>query len=371
MTTTTRSVPLVDLGWQHREIEGEVLEGWNEVLANTSFILGPQVEAFEREFAEFCEVGHCVGVGSGTDALELALRALDVGPGDEVVLPANTFIATALAVSRLGARPVLVDSDKAHLMSVERLKEVVSSRTKAIIPVHLYGQMAPVAEIRQEFPHIPVVEDGAQSQGARRSGRRSGSVGHISATSFYPGKNIGAYGDGGAVLTDSDDLAGRVRKLRNWGSEIKYHHPEMGFNSRLDTLQAAVLTAKLKRLDAWNALRQVAAGIYHELLADSQIGLPVVGDSNEHVWHLYVIEVEERDRVLEHLNSMGVGAGIHYPVPVHLQGAYEHLGYGPGAFPNAEAASHRILSLPMYPGITESDQEYVVDCLKQALGHPA
>lgn len=363
-----KRVPLVDLGWQHAEISDEVREGWDRVLAETSFVLGQEVREFEEAYADFCGVGHCVGVGSGTDALELALRAAGVGNGDQVILPANTFIATALAVTRAGAEPVLVDCDpEHHLIDLEQVAGRVTSRTRAIIPVHLYGQMAPVSEIREAFPDLVVIEDAAQSQGARRHGRASGSVGHIGATSFYPGKNIGAYGDAGAVTTADDELASAVRRLRNWGSEEKYHHPEKGFNSRLDTLQAVVLTAKLRRLEAWNAMRSAAASRYHQMLAGLGVTPPGVAAGNDHVWHLYVVEIEDRDAVLTHLQAAGIGAGVHYPVPIHLQGAYSDLGLGPGSFPNAERLAQRALSLPMFPGMSEGDQEHVVARLAEAL----
>ncbi|MDH3462964.1 MAG: DegT/DnrJ/EryC1/StrS family aminotransferase [Acidimicrobiia bacterium] len=364
----TKKIPLVDLAWQHSEIEQEVWAGWREVTENTSFVLGPHVARFEEEFAVFSGVNHCLGVGSGTDALELALRAMGIAPGDEVILPANTFIATALAVTRAGATPVLVDCEPGnYLISPESIEPAVTKRTRAIIPVHLYGQMAPVREIREAFPGLVVVEDGAQSQGAVRHGSPSGSVGHVAATSFYPGKNIGAYGDAGAVLTGDDGIADSVFKLRNWGSGIKYHHPEKGFNSRLDTIQAVVLLAKLARLAEWNKLRAEAAERYGEMLRTSPIELPEVLDGNSHVWHLYVIQTADRDVVLVRLNENGIGAGIHYPVPIHLQGAYSDLGYGIGSFPVAEALANRALSLPMYPGITEDDQDRVVSRLIESL----
>lgn len=362
--TEERGVPLVDLRWQHDQIEQDVWDGWREVTETTSFVLGRHVKQFEADFARFSGVSHCVGVGSGTDALELALRAVGLGPGDEVILPANTFIATALAVTRAGAEPILVDCEPGtYLITSAAIGPAVTERTKAVIPVHLYGQMAPVREIRADFPDLIVIEDGAQSQGASRYGSPSGSVGHVGATSFYPGKNIGAYGDAGAVLTDDADIAEAVFKLRNWGSDIKYHHPEKGFNSRLDTIQAVVLSAKLSRLENWNKLRMEAAERYGEMLAGRDVVLPAVLEGNEHVWHLYVVQVERRDAVLDHLVSHGVGAGIHYPVPIHLQGAYADLGKGEGSFPVAEGLARRALSLPMYPGITPSDQEYVVRTL--------
>lgn len=360
-----RFVPLVDLAWQHRQIEDEVHQGWAAVLGKTAFVLGPEVGEFEVEYADFSGVNHCIGVGSGTDALEMALRASGIGPGDEVILPANTFIATALAVTRAGAKPVLVDCDPDyHLIDVEQIGGAVTRATKAVIPVHLYGQMAPVREIQDRFPELLVIEDGAQSQGATQSGVPSGAVGHIAGTSFYPGKNIGAYGDAGAVLTNDDTLAVQVHKLRNWGSDVKYYHPEKGFNSRLDTLQAVVLRAKLRRLAEWNKLRQDAAVLYGELLDGTRLVLPRVAPGNMHVWHLYVVQVDDRDETLRRLNEAGIGAGIHYPIPIHLQGAYRELGWGQGSFPNAERLSDRALSLPMYPGLTSEDQEYVASVVK-------
>jgi dTDP-4-amino-4,6-dideoxygalactose transaminase len=357
----------VDLALQHSEIADEVREGWDALLESKAFVLGPPVAEFEVAFARYSGVSRCTGVANGTDALELALRALGVGPGDEVVLPANTFIATALAVARAGATPVLVDCDpRTLLMDTDAASERMGRQTKAFLPVHLFGQMAPVE--RLSVADVPVVEDAAQSQGARRHGRPSGSVGAIAATSFYPGKNLGAYGDAGAVLTDDEALAVRVKALRNYGSEEKYDHPETGFNSRLDALQAVVLSAKLRRLDAWNDQRRVAAARYGELLAGvEQVRAPVTLEGNEHVWHLYVVRVPERDDVLERLNADGIGAGIHYPRPIHLQGAFADLGHREGDFPEAERAASEILSLPMYPGISADQQEQVVEALRRGL----
>jgi dTDP-4-amino-4,6-dideoxygalactose transaminase len=283
-----------------------------------------------------------------------------------VVLPANTFIATALAVTRAGATPLLVDCDPAtYLITPESIERVVGKKTKAIIPVHLYGQMGPVAEIMEAFPNLKVIEDGAQSQGATRYGRPSGSFGHMAATSFYPGKNIGAYGDAGAVLTNDDDLAALARNLRNWGGSVKYEHPEKGFNSRMDTVQAVVLNAKLKRLQHWNEMRFAAAAIYSKNLSNLSVTLPKVSEGNEHVWHLYVIQVDRRDELLARLHSSGIGAGVHYPIPIHMQGAYSELGKGEGSFPNTELLADRALSLPLYPGITEAQQLSVVEIIRE------
>ena len=364
------TIPLVDLQAQHAEIADEVHAGLDRVMRDASFILGPAVAEFETDFARYCEVQHCIGVANGTDALELMLRACGVGADDEVLVPANTFIATAMAVVRAGARPALVDADACHLMDPSLVEDRITPRTRAILAVDLYGQMAAMEELA-DIAHrhdLVLLEDAAQSQGARRHGKRAGSVVTAAATSFYPGKNIGAYGDGGAVMTDSAEIAQRVRGLRNYGSERKYHHPEIGFNSRLDSMQAVVLAAKLRRLDGWNEARRRAASRYEELLADDpQIELPRALAGNEHVWHLYVVQVDERDAVLSRLHSAGIGAGIHYPTPLHLHRALAGLGYSRGDFPVAEAASARILSLPIYPHIAGDQQERVVEALRSAV----
>lgn len=368
---TEAPIPLVDLKAQHAEIAQEVEQGFARVCAQAAFILGGEVAAFERELASYCAVAHCMGVGSGTDAIELIVRALGIGAGDEVLVPANTFIATALALLRAGARPVPVDCDAYFLMNPSEIERRLTPLTRAILPVHLFGQMADleaIGEIAAERG-IAVLEDAAQSHGARRHGRPSGSVGEAAATSFYPGKNLGAYGDAGAVLTSRGEIAARVRALRNWGSENKYHHPEIGFNSRLDTLQAVVLSAKLRRLDAWNGARRRAAARYDELLAGvEEIELPRTLPGNEHVYHLYVVRVPRRDDVLARLQAQGIGAGIHYPTPLHLHGALRELGYRAGDFPRAERAAAEILSLPLYPHLTEAQQERVAHGLREALG---
>jgi dTDP-4-amino-4,6-dideoxygalactose transaminase len=363
-------IPLVDLKAQHAEVADEIAGGFARVCAETSFILGREVAGFETAFARLCGVASCIGVGNGTDALEMMVRALGIGPGDEVIVPANTFIATALGVLRAGARPVLVDSDGHHLMDPAKVEERITPRTKALLPVHLFGQIADldalggIAKARGIF----LLEDAAQSQGARRHGR-AGGIGAAAATSFYPGKNLGAYGDAGAVFTDSAEIAAKLRRLRNWGSDTKYHHPEIGFNSRLDTLQAVVLAAKLKRLEGWNAARRRAAERYDALLAGlAEVERPKTLPGNEHVWHLYVVRVPRRDEVLARLLSAGIGAGIHYPTPLHLHGALSELGHRPGDFPVAEKAAGEILSLPMYPHLTEAQQERVAEALRRALG---
>jgi dTDP-4-amino-4,6-dideoxygalactose transaminase len=370
----TSPIPLVDLAVQHAQVADEVAAGWDRVTASGAFILGPDVAAFEEEFAEFSGAAHCVGVANGTDALELALRARGVGPGDEVILPANTFIATAEAVSRVGARPVLVDCDPDHLLVDPTLvAKALTDRTRAVMAVHLYGQMAPVDALADVLPPgVDLIEDAAQSQGATHHGRRSGSVGAVAGTSFYPGKNLGAYGDAGAVLTQDAGTAQTLRALRAHGGAHKYTHDLVGVNSRLDTLQAVVLRAKLARLAGWNSQRQAAARRYDELLGGHDgIGLPATLPGNEHVWHLYVVRVERRDAALAHLDGAGIGAGIHYPQPVHLLGAYAHLGHGPGDFPVAEAAAGQILTLPLFPGISGAQQERVAAELVAAVGGAA
>ncbi|MEW5847164.1 MAG: DegT/DnrJ/EryC1/StrS family aminotransferase [Myxococcota bacterium] len=365
------NIPLVDLKAQHRQISEEVSQGFARVMENTAFIMGPEVQAFEAAFAQFSGVKHCLGVANGTDALEVMLRAAGVGAGDEVILPANTFIATALAVVRAGATPVLVDSDPVfHMIDVAQVERRITPRTRALMPVHLYGQVAPMAELLAlaKKHNLMVFEDAAQAQGARQNGVTACGLGLAAATSFYPGKNLGAYGDGGAVLTSSDELAAKVRAVRNYGSEVKYHHPEIGFNSRLDALQAVVLSAKLKRLAAWNAQRREAARRYDELLKGVPgVTLPATMPGNEHIWHLYVVRVPRRDNVIKKLNAAGIGAGIHYPVPIHLQGAFKTLGHKRGDFPVAERAADEILSLPMYAEITADQQARVVDELRKAV----
>jgi dTDP-4-amino-4,6-dideoxygalactose transaminase len=366
------AIPLVDLRAAHAEVAEEVAEGLDRVLASGAFVKGPDVAAFEAEYAAFCGVDHCVGVANGTDAVELALRAAGVGPGDGVVLPANTFVATAGAVVRAGARPVLADVDDEHLLldPADAGRAAADAGARALVPVHLNGQLAPMTPLAAlaERAGLVLVEDAAQCQGATQDGRQAGSWGAAAATSFYPGKNLGAYGDGGAVVTRDRELADAVRLLGDHGAPRKYAHTTLGFNSRLDTLQAVVLRAKLRRLAAWNQARRDAAARYDTLLAGLDgVRLPRVAPGNTHVWHLYAVRVPERDRVLRALEDEGVGAGAHYPVPVHLQPAYAFLGHGPGDFPVAERAADEILTLPLYPQITAGQQERVVEVLAKAV----
>lgn len=364
-------IPFVDLHLQHREVADEVLFGFERVIARAAYVLGDEVAAFEEAYARYVGIPHCIGVGNGTDALELALRAAGVGAGHDVILPANTFVATAEAVVRAGALPVLVDCDPEYqLIDVTQVEEHLTPAVRAVIPVHLFGQMAPMEQLLAVAADTEavVVEDAAQAQGATRHGCHAGSFGVTAGTSFYPGKNLGAYGDGGAVLTASAETARTVRVLRDHGSDAKYRHPLVGMNSRLDTLQAVVLLAKLRRLDTWNSQRRLAAARYAELLSGHErIQLPKTAPGNVHVWHLYAVRVTDRDRVLEGLLAAGIRAGIHYPVTVHLQGAFRSLGYGPGSFPVAERLATRMISLPLFPGITASQQERVTSVLLDAV----
>jgi dTDP-4-amino-4,6-dideoxygalactose transaminase len=361
------TVPLVDLRAQQEEIAQEVEPIVLELLRSAGFIGGPYVAAFEKSYADLVGVQHCVGVANGTDAVELALRAVGVTAGGEVIMPANTFIATAEAASRIGARPVPVDVDPEYLLiDPDAVAAAVTERTQAIVPVHLYGQVAPVEALQPiaAAAGVPIVEDAAQSQGARRNGRAAGSLGTIAATSFYPGKNLGASGDGGAVTTDDSDLAALVRLMANHGSRVKYQHEVVGMNSRLDSLHAVTLNAKLARLKNWNRLRQVAADRYAEMLAGVPgISVPRSMPGNSDVWHLYVIRTANRDDVLARLNAAGIGAALHYPVPWHRTPAYAGLGYQDGMCPVAEATASTILSLPIFPHITEQQQHRVVAAL--------
>jgi dTDP-4-amino-4,6-dideoxygalactose transaminase len=367
-------IPLVDMAAEHRSIAVEVSRAVADVLADGRFILGPQVEEFERAFATFTGVGHAVGVSSGLDALRLALLALDIGPGDEVILPANTYIATALAVTAVGARPVLVDCDpQTYLLDPAGVEAAITTRTRAVIPVHLTGQAAdmdPLLELAVRH-RLQVVEDAAQAHGAAYKGRPCGSVGTVGCFSFYPSKNLGAYGDGGMVTTDDGDLAGRVRRLRNYGQAARNHHVEQGLNARLDTIQAAVLLVKLAHLPAWNKARAAHAALYRDLLAGlDRLTFQQRAPWSTHVHHLLVVESDDRDALRGHLAAAGVQTGIHYPVPIHLQPAYTDLGFRRGAFPNAERLAERILSLPVYPQLTPGQIAYVAGKVRSFVGRP-
>jgi dTDP-4-amino-4,6-dideoxygalactose transaminase len=362
MHTQQPQVPFVDLGAQYRTIAAEIDDAVSKVIRETDFILGREVRLFEEEFARFCEAQYAIGVDSGTSALELALRAYDIGPGDEVITVANSFIASALAISHAGATPVLVDVDpETYTMDVSAVEKAITPRTKAIIPVHLYGQpadMDPILQLAQRH-QLVVVEDACQAHGARYKGKRVGSLGHAAAFSFYPGKNLGGYGDGGAVVTNDRDTAKRLEMLRNYGQQEKYRHMFRGYNRRLDTLQAAVLRVKLKYLEKWNAARRQNANRYRLLLEKSEVITPNEASYAESVWHLYVIRVNQRDALRDYLASRGISCGIHYPIAIHLQPAYRDLGYKKGDFPVTEDYAQRIISLPMYAELTPELMRFV------------
>lgn len=361
-------IPFVDLKAQYRQIQDEVDPAVLAVMQRGDFVLGGAVTEFERAFADYCGVKYCVGVDSGYSALEMIVRAYDIGPGDEVITAANTFIATVLAISNAGATPVLVDCDpETYNIDAAKIEAAITSRTKAIMPVHLYGQIADMDAILAiaRKHNLYVFEDAAQASGARYKGRRAGSLGHAAAFSFYPGKNLGAYGDGGAVTTNDPDVAEKIRLLRNIGQKIKYFHEIKGFNHRLDTMQAAVLGVKLPYLDGWNASRRRAAATYADLLADLPLITPTTADDTEHIFHLYVVRVADREALMDDLKSKGIATGLHYPIPIHLQPAYAELGYKRGDFPVTEEYAELILSLPIFPELDDDKVTYVTDAIRE------
>ena len=369
-------IPFVDLVAQYKSIAGEVDRAFHEVTASAQYILGARVERFEEEFAAFVGVDHAVGVGSGLDALRLGLLALEVGRGDEVILPANTYIATALAVSEVGADVVLVDCDpETYNIDPAAVASALTSRTRALLPVHFTGQaaeMRPLLELAASNS-VEVVEDAAQAHGALYEGRPCGSLGKVACFSFYPGKNLGAYGDGGMVTTSDPVVVERTRRLRNYGERAKYDHVVKGVNSRLDGLQAAFLSVKLPHLASWNEARLRHADMYTvELEGVGDLGLQKRSPSSTHVYHLFVVETAERDALRDSLAERGIQTGIHYPIPIHLQEAYSDLRLGPGAFPHAERLAHETLSLPMYPELTEEQIRRVTDAIREffASGRP-
>lgn len=364
-------VPFVDLAAQYATLETEVNAAIANVLRRTDFILGQDVERFEEEFAAYCGVKFGVGVDSGLSALELLLRAYDIGPGDEVITAANTFIATALAISGVGATPVLVDIDPdTYMMDIGQLEAAITPRTAAIMPVHLYGHVADMdalMAIADRYGLI-VLEDASQAHGAWYHGARVGSLGHAAAFSLYPAKNLGAYGDAGIVVTNDAQIVDRVRLLRNYGSTKKYHHEVQGSNRRLDTLHAAILRVKLRQLDQWNAARRRHAQHYNERLKEANVVCPQEADHTVPVYHLYVIRVADRDGLQAHLRAKGIATVIHYPVPIHLQPAYASLGYPQGAFPITEKFAGEMLSLPMYAELSDEAVEYVAAAVKEYVG---
>jgi dTDP-4-amino-4,6-dideoxygalactose transaminase len=361
-------VPFLDLRAAYLELRPELDAAYARVADSGWYILGPEVESFERAFADHCGARHCVSVANGLDALHIALRAARVGAGDEVLVPSNTFIATWLAVTYAGAIPVPVEPDRRTCnLDAERLEAAITSRTRAIVPVHLYGQMADTDAIRAiaDRHGLAVIEDAAQAQGASWRGVRAGTAGHAAAFSFYPGKNLGAMGDAGAIVTNDDHLANEARKLRNYGSTVKYHHDVAGLNSRLDPLQAAFLNVKLARLDEWNVRRsRIARRYLDELTGCGQLVLPFVPAEADPVWHLFVVRHPRRDALQAHLAERGVSTLIHYPVPPHLAGAYASLGFEHGAFPIAEEMARTVLSLPIGPHLSDAEVDYVIQTVR-------
>jgi len=369
-STTGARVPLVDLTRLDAELMDELRRAFDETVATGAFTLGDELERFEAEFASYCGAAHCVGASDGTNSLRMALEALGAGPGREVVTVPNTFVATVEAIAATGARPVLVDVDpETRNMDPERLAAAVTPSTAAVVPVHLYGRPAPMDELREAAGSAPLVEDAAQAHGAELGDRRTGGLGAAGSFSFYPTKNLGALGDGGAIVTDDAELAERVRSLRHHGAapDDANRHLRPGSTARLDNLQAALLRPKLRRLDGWNDERRAAAALYRAALDGLPLRLPAEDDGARQVYHLFVVEVENRDLVLASLREGGIGAGVHYPTPIHLQPGWSGLGYAEGDFPAAERLAASVISLPVFPGIQEAEVERVAAALRDAL----
>lgn len=357
-------IPFVSFEAMHNEIKDEMYQAFQDVYQSNWFIQGNQLKQFEQEFANYCGVNYCVGCGNGLDALFLTLKAYGIGEGDEVIVPSNTYIATALAVSYVGATPVFVEPVIDYYnIDPSKIEEKITKKTKAIMAVHLYGQPACMDEINKlaDAYGLKVIEDSAQAHGATYKGKKTGSLGDAAGFSFYPGKNLGALGDGGAMVTNDKELADKVRALGNYGSDYKYHHIYKGNNSRLDEMQAAFLRVKLRYLDQWNTNRNETARRYLNGIHNPQITLPVTAEDATHVYHIFAIRCNKRDELAAYLEENGIGTNRHYPIPMHLQGAYRELGFEKGAFPIAEEISDTQLSIPMYYGMTEEEVGYIID----------
>lgn len=369
-STPLTKVGVIDLRAQYETLREEVAQALQEVADSTLYVLGPKVAEFERQFEGYTGAKHCIGVNSGTSALHLALICAGVGPGDEVITVPMTFIATSWAISYVGANPVFVDVDPVtYTMDVEQVERQITRRTKAFLPVHLYGQpadMGPLIELSERYG-IPIIEDAAQAHGANYQGRQAGTLGKCGCFSFYPGKNLGAYGEGGAVVTEDDAVAARLRALRDHAQQTRYHHDEIGFNYRMDAFQGAVLSIKLKHLERWTEQRRLLAARYKELLADLPLQLPGEAPDRRHVWHLFVVLHPERDRIRKEMEERGVVTSLHYPVPVHLQKAYRHLRYRAGDFPVTERIAEECFTLPLYPEMTTAQQDQVIDALRASV----
>jgi len=369
---TKVKVPYLDLKAQYQSIKPEIDAAIARVLESCQFVLGPEVAAFEQDFAAYCGTTECIALNSGTSALHLALLAAGVGPGDEVVTVPFTFVASVAAVTYTGARPVLVDIDpRSFTMDPAAVEAAITPRTKAILPVHLYGQSAdmdPIMEVARRHGLV-VIEDAAQAHGARYKGRPVGSIGDMGCFSFYPGKNLGAYGEGGAVTTSNAEYARTIRMLRDWGQDRKYHHQLRGFNYRMEGFQGAILRVKLRHLERWTEARRKVVNLYNELLADSGVEAPAEMPWGRHVYHVYTLRADDRDGLQASLLAEGIQTGIHYPVPAHLQPAYADLGYGRGAFPHAETAAEQVLSLPLYPELSAQSVAEVAGAVKKAIAN--
>ncbi len=361
-------IPFLNFQPMNNDVREEIYKSFERVFESKWYILGQEVEAFEKEFANYCGVKHCIGVANGLEALFLILVAYGIKEGDEVIVPSNTYIATALAVSYAGARPVFVEPKiETYNIDPDLIEEKITARTRAIIPVHLYGQpadMDPIIELAKRY-NLKIIEDSAQAHGALYKNQKTGNLGDAAGFSFYPGKNLGAYGDGGCVTTNDDELAFKVKTLRNYGSQKKYHNIFKGYNSRLDELQAAFLRVKLKYLDKWNAERKKIASYYLENIRNPKIILPRVIEDVEHVWHLFVVRTENRDNFQQYLSEHGIETLIHYPIPMHLQPAYKDLNLAKGDLPIAEKISEEVISLPIWPGMSEKELAHIVETINK------
>jgi len=362
-------INFVDLKRQYNPIKDEIDKAINEVISETDFILGRAVSIFEEKFSKFCGTKYCLGVSSGTDALHLALKVCDIKEGDEVITTPNSYIATAFSISWCGAKPVFIDMDPdSYNIDVSKIEDKITKKTKAILPVHLYGQSAdmdPILELAEKH-NLKIIEDACQAHGTEYKQKKVGSFGNIGCFSFYPGKNLGAYGDGGAITTNDPEINEKIRLLRDYGQKIKYYHILKGFNNRLDSIQAAVLNVKLKYLEKWNESRRKNARIYNKKLEGSVI-TPKEMEYGRHIYHIYAIKVENREKLMNHLNSKGILTNIHYPIPIHLQKAYTEFGYKEGSFPLTERYSKETLSLPMFPELTEKEISYITEVIKEFL----
>ena len=365
-------VPYLDLKAQYQSIKPEIEAVLARVLESGQFVLGSEVVVFEQDFAAYCGTTECIALNSGTSALHLALLAAGVGPGDEVITVPFTFVASVAAVLYTGARPVLVDIDpRSFTMDPAAVEAAITPRTKAILPVHLYGQpadMDPIIDVARRH-RLVVIEDAAQAHGAKYKGRAVGSIGDLACFSFYPGKNLGAYGEGGAVTTNNVEYARTIRMLRDWGQDRKYHHTLRGYNYRMEAFQGAILGVKLRHLDRWTECRRAIVQQYNSQLADCDVRIPAEMPWAHHVYHVYTIRADDRDALQAALTAEGIQSGIHYPVPVHLQPAYSDLGYGAGAFPQSEKAAREVLSLPLYPELSSKSVTEVVNAVKKAIGN--